>query len=140
MRWDGDERGRGIGDATALAPGAEELVRALHERGWVAEDADAHLLPHLRAAVAELPLELVRADQRDDGAYVVELTWQGEPRDLRGARAAVFSLLGAVAETATYVRQRRNDALEFEVATGILGDGAVAPHGHVLLVRVAGVI
>jgi hypothetical protein len=68
-------------------------------------------------------------------------------------RAAAFALIGAVAESATYVRQRRMAAdgssppdvdlpgggeVLFEVATGMLEpDTSFAAHGHVLLLRVA---
>jgi hypothetical protein len=54
-------------------------------------------------------------------------------------REAVYRLLGSVAETATYVRQRREPptGLSFEVVTGIVdGDAAFAPHGHTLSLHV----
>ena len=43
-----------------------------------------------------------------------------------------------MAETATYVRQRREPptGLSFEVVTGILADGAFASHGHTLSLSV----
>jgi hypothetical protein len=50
FRWDDDERGQGVGDGRRLEPGAGELLEALREPGWVAEDGDDHLLPHLRRA------------------------------------------------------------------------------------------
>ena len=122
--------------------------------GWVAEDPDAHLLPHLERACEReaLPFELLGAGVEEDAAYGVRLRWRGDPRDLRGIRAAAFALIGAVAESATYVRQRRvaadghvptdvdlpgaGDVL-FEVATGMLEpDTSFATHGHVLLLRV----
>ncbi len=37
VRWDGDERGKGVADARALAPGAGELADAMQEPDWVAE-------------------------------------------------------------------------------------------------------
>jgi hypothetical protein len=55
-------------------------------------------------------------------------------------RAAMFALLGAIAEPATYVRQRRTDAdttLVFEVVTGIVDEAPFAPHGHTLRLSVA---
>ena len=42
---------------------------------WVAEDPEAHLLPHLEAACEELPLELRSTRSRDDGTFEVDLTW-----------------------------------------------------------------
>ena len=65
------------------------------------------------------------------------------------ARAAVFSLIGSFAEAATYVRQRRiatdgegsTMKLQFEVGTGeIAPDTRFAPHGHVVVINVAGVL
>jgi hypothetical protein len=79
-----------------------------------------------------------RSDER--GAYVVDLEWCGPP-SVGQTRAAVFSLIGSFAESATYVRQRRggNDGgvrLQFEVGTGELADAAFAPHGHVVVINV----
>jgi hypothetical protein len=51
-RWDSDERGDGVADATALVPGAEELLDAMRRPRWVAEEPEAHLLPHLVQACA----------------------------------------------------------------------------------------
>jgi hypothetical protein len=65
------------------------------------------------------------------------------------ARAAVFSLIGSFAESATYVRQRRvaGDGggvarkLRFEVGTGELApEASFDPHGHVVLIDLAGVL
>jgi hypothetical protein len=111
IRWEGDERGHGVGDALGLVPGAEELVTAMSAPSWVAEQPEVHLLPHLA-------------------------------RELRAVRAAVFALVGHVAETATYVRQRRSeDGLSFEVVTGMLStDGSFAPHGHSLVLKVRNVL
>jgi hypothetical protein len=121
----------------------------------VAEDPHAHLLPHLRRACEQdaLPLELLGTEVEEDAAYSVRLRWLGDPNDLGGVRTAAFVLIGAVAESATYVRQRRAPAdgsvpadvdlpgsgeVVFEVATGMLGpDTSFATHGHVLLLRVA---
>lgn len=151
LRWEGDEPGRGVGDARRVLPGAGELVEMLSAPEWVAEHPEAHLLPHLeRACVPGAPLSLDGAEADADGAYVIDLTWHGQPADLRGLRAAVFALIGEVAESATYVRQRREhpapdvDVGEpggrviFEVATGMLSpDTSFATHGHVLVLRVA---
>jgi len=65
------------------------------------------------------------------------------------ARATAFSLIGSFAETATYVRQRRvadgaegsRQMLQFEVGTGELNpDAGFAPHGHVVVINMAGVL
>jgi hypothetical protein len=52
-RWDGDERGHGVTDGAALAPGVQRLLTATTQPDWVAEDPDAHLLPHLRRACGQ---------------------------------------------------------------------------------------
>jgi hypothetical protein len=138
MRWDGDTRGRGVGDASAFADGAGELIDAMRTQDWVAEEPDAHLLPHLRAACEQLPLELGRTRVLDDGTFEVDLTWSGGAAGVGAVRRTIFALVGSFAETATYVRQRRDDgALTFEVVTGLLVDGDFDPHGHGLRLRVA---
>ena len=153
QRWDDDERGHGVADGSRLEPGADELLAALRERDWVSEDADDHLLPYLRRACERgaVPLRLESAATEPDGAFVVELAWLGRPADVRAVRAAVYALIGEVAESATYIRQRREEpvgdvdepiggeGIFYEVATGMLGpDTRYAPHGHVLVMRVNG--
>jgi hypothetical protein len=152
-RWDNDARGHGWADGRRLEPGASELVEALRRPDWVAEDADAHLLPHLHRACEQgaVPFRFEGASTDLDGAYAVELAWLGRPEDVRAVRAAAYALIGEVAESASYIRQRRDDAaadvdepsgdgaLVFEVATGMLApDTHFAPHGHVLVLRVTG--
>jgi hypothetical protein len=68
----------------------------------------------------------------------VELTirsprWEGDERGRGIADAATF-----VAETASYVRQRRDDGvLVFEFVTGMGGDDShFSPHGHAVRFRV----
>ena len=134
-RWDIDTRGEGVGDGGRLAPGARALVEALETPLWIAEDPHLHLFPHLRRRCADagFPLTLVSADVEDDGAYVVHLEWTGPHGDRRAAKAAVFTLIGDIAESATYVRTSDSGPGVFEVATGVLeGDSDFAPHGHTL--------
>ena len=150
MRWDGDERGRGIGDAARLVSGASEMVAAFREAAWVAEQPEAHLLPHVEAwCRGDRRLALVGAGTDAAAAYVVEVEWRGAPGAVGEARAAVFSLIGSFAESATYVRQRRvpggggdtPSKLQFEVGTGELApDARFAPHGHVVVINVVGVL
>ena len=149
-RWDGDSRGRGIGDAARLAPGASELVAAFTDTAWVAEQPELHLRPHVDAWCERdrrLALSDAYTDERQ--AYVLDLEWRGAPAGVGEARATVFSLIGSFAESATYVRQRRvtGDAngsrqkLQFEVGTGELApDARFDPHGHVVVINVAGVL
>ena len=149
-RWDGDNRGRGIGDAARLVPGASELVVAFGEPAWVTEQPELHLRPHVEAwCECDGRLALSDAYSDDRHAYVLDLDWRGAPAGVGEARATVFSLIGSFAESSTYVRQRRvaPDAdgspqkLQFEVGTGELGpDARFEPHGHVVVINVAGVL
>jgi hypothetical protein len=149
-RWDGDDRGQGIGDAARLVPGAGELVAAFREATWVAEQPELHLLPHIDAwCQQDRRLALTGAYIDSTDAYVVDLEWHGESRRVGEARAAVFSLIGSFAESATYVRQRRVASngdpaamkLQFEVGTGELApDTMFEPHGHVVLINLPGML
>jgi hypothetical protein len=142
-RWDDDERGRGVADARQLVAGARELIAAFDEPEWVAEDPELHLKPHVDAwCEADGRLELAGAYSDDDGAFVLDLNWRGEPAGPGAVRAAVYALIGQFAESATYVRQRRVAAggtvpkLRFEVGTGEL-EGVFASHGHAVVINVA---
>jgi hypothetical protein len=149
-RWDGDDRGQGIGDAARLVSGASELVAAFREPSWVAEQPEVHLLPHVEAwSQQNQRLALTGADTDGTGAYVLDFVWHGATGSVGASRAAVFALIGSFAEGATYVRQRRvaSDGgrsamkLQFEVGTGELApDTRFDPHGHFVLINVAGVL
>lgn len=149
-RWDGDNRGQGVGDAAQLVVGATELVAAFSETAWVAEQPEIHLRPHVEAwCQRDLRLGLTEAHTDDTDAYILDLEWRGAPGSVGEARAAVFSLIGSFAESATYVRQRRvrergddpTMKLRFEVGTGeLFPDAKFAPHGHVVVIDVAGVL
>ena len=142
-RWDGDKRGRGVADARQLIPGANELVVAFGEDGWVAEEPELHLLPHIEAwCETDRRLALIDAHTDGQGAYIVEVEWHGPIGSVREVRAAVFALLGRFAESATYVRQRWLESgagLRYEIGTGELApDTRFAPHGHALVINVGG--
>jgi len=149
-RWDDDNRGQGIGDAAQLIAGASELLAAFRQPTWVAEQPELHLLPHVEEWCQRDPrLVLTGAHTDDTGAYVLDFEWRASTRSVGHARAAVFSLVGSFAESATYVRQRRvagnGDGravkLQFEVGTGELApDASFEPHGHVVLINLAGVL
>jgi hypothetical protein len=147
-RWDDDERGHGISDAAQLLPGARELVAAFSQSDWVAEQPEIHLRPHVEAwCQRDERLALIEDNIDDTGAYILGLEWRGANRSVGEARAAVFSLIGSFAESATYVRQLRVNGdrstikLRFEVGTGELApDARFAPHGHVVVIDVAGVL
>jgi hypothetical protein len=138
-RWDGDERGDGVADASSFAGGADELIAAMRRPNWVAEQPELHLLPHLERACESGPLRLVGTRTTADGSYEVELAWTGDEGGVGVIRASIFGLLGAIAEPASYIRQRRTDAnggpsgeLSFDVVTGIVDETPFKPHGHSL--------
>ena len=144
-RWEGDERGYGVGNARAFAGAIGELLDAASLRDWVAEAPDVHLLPHLEAVCGQpgSRFTLESTSVNAAGELVVAVRWDGERDAVGQIRQAIFALLGAIAEPATYVRQRRapasggHETLTFEVVTGILpGDGPLAPHGHTIIFRV----
>ncbi len=145
FRWDGDERGEGIADATPFAAGAVELVEAMRRANWVAEQPEIHLQPHLERACRSLPIQLEDTRSSADGGFEVSLCWTGETPWVGEVRAAVFSLVGSFAELSTYVRQRRIEETEdgdpmflFEIVTGFVdGESRFAPHGHTVRVHVS---
>jgi hypothetical protein len=108
---------------------------------WVAEQPELHLSPHLRSWLEHNDVFTLESAECDDaGAFVLTLTWNGRAGDIGGLRATAFELLGQVAESATYVRQRRGEGrVVFEAATGMVGeDSHFAPHGHVIVFDVRG--
>ena len=136
-RWDDDERGRGVAGAGWLAPGARELLNALEQQDWVAEQPEAHLLPHIqrRCAGPGSPFEIEDATVAD-GVLDVTLAWRGGTQ--RELTEAVWALLGTLAETASYVRGPADGAEPvWELATGMLApDTTYAPHGHTVRLRI----
>jgi hypothetical protein len=147
-RWEDDETGRGVGDAKRLVPGASDLLAAFQEPLWVTEQPEDHLLPHVeRWCQDDGRLALRTTSTDDEHTFVLDLEWRGEPTAVGQARAAVFSLIGSFAESATYVRQRRilsesdGSRLRFEIGTGELApDTRFQPHGHTVVINVAGVV
>jgi hypothetical protein len=114
----------------------------------VAEQPEIHLRPHVEAwCQRDERLLLIGDDTDDAGAYILDLEWRGANRGVGEARSGVFSLIGSFAESATYVRQRRvnvdgsSEKLRFEVGTGeVPPDAKFAPHGHVVVINVAGAL
>ena len=140
-RWEGDQRGEGIADGGWIIEDVRNLLTALQMEKWIAEDPDMHLLPHIQHACTApgSPWTLHGAELRD-AVYVVSLDWSGAPPRLGHLRADVFALLGAFAESATYVHQRvDDDAVCYDIATGMLDeDMPFRPHGHLVQFRVTG--
>lgn len=138
-RWDSDERGRGIASGAAFAGHLGELAALMADSGWVAEEPEAHLLPHLEAACAE-PGSLMQLDRTwsDGEIYVVELTSRELEPSIGQLRRAAVALAATIAEESTHIRQRRDgDVLEFDIATGTAPAApAFAPYGHLVRLRI----
>jgi hypothetical protein len=136
-RWDIDERGEGVADATRLLPDARVLLDAMAEPLWVTEQPEAHLLPHIARACAAFPVELGQAHVDANGVLVVDLRWT-DPWNGPTVGAAAFALLGSFAEEMSYVRKDVNDSeVVLETVTGVVSDGEFAPHGHTVRLRVS---
>ena len=134
MRWEGDERLRGVAKASGVGPDLATLIAAAGTPGWISEEPDQHLLPHLMAALETANDTLSLVSWRIDGA-ALELTLSSpDGISARETRGAIFRLLGTVAESTTFVRETVVDkARRYEVCTGTLdGDGPFAGHGHTL--------
>ena len=140
-RWDRDERGVGVGNARAVTPHVQRLLDAMHLDGWVAEDPDAHLLPHITATVDKVPALWRLVHTEDDvNRYVVDLEWRRRGGNMRDLVADTFALIGSFAETHCHVTQRKGaTTVEFDITTGMLGgEGTFEAHGHVVILRIAG--
>jgi hypothetical protein len=138
-RWDTDERGRGIASGEAFAGNLRDLADLMADPGWVAEDPEAHLLPHVQAA-CDVPGSDLRLDRAwsDREILIVELTSMTPDPSIGHLRRAALTIVAAFAEGSTHVRQRRaGEVLEFEIATGTApNDGSFAPHGHLVRLRI----
>jgi hypothetical protein len=130
-RWDTDDRYSGVADAGAFAAAIEELAILARRPGWVAEEPDVHLVPHLRGA--RVPgLRLSGWHTGADG--VLEAVAEYRPGDSRrDLRRQAWELIGEIAEPAASVRERPDgDTVVFEVVTGVPENGHFATHGHTL--------
>jgi hypothetical protein len=133
-RWDTDERFSGVADASGLAAAVDELAALARRPGWVAEEPEAHLVPHLTSARTGLQvLDCVVA-----AGGVLDVTARpAAGAAQRDVRREAWALIGAVAEPAASVRERRDgDAVVFEVITGVPDGAAFASHGHTLRLRI----
>ena len=136
-RWDTDTRGVGVGDAQSWGPTLDLLRELTAAAGWIAEEPELHLLPHLEAAAAGLRIAGTAVEL--SGELVVDLEWIGPTEaDRRAIRTALFTLVGAIGETVTVVLEPpASQGRELEIVTGVLpSDGGFATHGHTLRLRV----
>ena len=106
--------------------------------GWVAEDPELHLWPHLDRAIhaPNSPWRLIGRRVESDGVLVVELRHHVANRQSEkgSIRRDAFALLGSVAEGVTFVEESEGDrGMEFLAVTGMLADQTgFSPHGHTL--------
>ena len=131
-RWDTDDRFVGVADASVFVASVEDLATLARRPGWVAEEPEAHLVPHLRGAGVE-GLRLL--EWRAGGDGVLDVAAEHSPGDSqRDIRRRAWALLGTVAEPTASVREyREGDTVVFEVITGMPeGAGRFASHGHTL--------
>ena len=141
-RWDEDERGTGIATGVAFAGRIDELRDAMARDGWVAEQPEAHLLPHLeRHCAAESCWRISGHSIDSSGVFDVVLDWHPKTPRFEELRRDVFGLVATVAEPATYVYQRavRNE-IDFEVVLGVLDaqTSRFKSHGHLVRLRIRG--
>jgi AcrR family transcriptional regulator len=136
-RWPGDTGTTGVSSAGDASGALDRLRREMAGPGWVTEDPVQHLGPKLRTWLkegGEVAWQL-RSLAVEDGRLVVDVTWRRRGR-IRDLRADAHALIGSFAEDVAFVVQRSDgDIVEFEVTTGQPG-GALAAHGHLVLVRV----
>ena len=135
-RWEGDERGRGVASASDGVDALDRLRSAMVLPDWVAEAPDVHLLPHVERVCDANDWRIRRADVVGE-VLEVEVVTGGQSRG--ELRAAAFVLLGSFAEASTHVvaASRDGSSVHVTATTGMLeGDGAFAPHGHVVRLSV----
>jgi hypothetical protein len=131
-RWDTDDRFTGAADASGFAPAIDELAELARRPGWVTEDPENHLVPHLQQA--NVPGLRVLGYQ-PDGDGVLHVTAQYRDGSSRGEiRQHAWALIATVAELATSVRERDDgDTIVFDIVTGIPENaGRFATHGHTI--------
>lgn len=131
-RWDTDERFAGVADASSFAAGIEELAELACRPGWITEEPEVHLVPHLRDANVA-GLRVVECQTREDGVLIVSAMYHADA-SRRDIRQLARLLLGTIAEPAASVREHSDgEMVAFEIVTGIPeGSGPYASHGHSL--------
>ena len=76
------------------------------EPDWVAEEPEAHLLPHIERLCAERGWKVSRSDVVD---AVLEVDVEHRPSTVATPREAAFAILGTFAEASTHVVERSPD-------------------------------
>jgi hypothetical protein len=141
-RWDIDEHGTGVADGSAFREIVEDLLKALATPGWVAEQPEAHLLPHFErhCAAPGSHWEILSTQFDDSGVFDVVVRWKPEAGTFNELRNDVFALIATVGEPATHIHQRvGNDEISFDVVLGVLnGQSHFKSHGHLVRLRASG--
>jgi hypothetical protein len=143
-RWDIDERGDGVADATDAAVRIDVLRAHAARPRWVAEEPEIHLWPHLDRAISADRSPWIRAGHSidPDGRFVVDLvhTPLSDDRSRGALKADVLRLLGLVIESATFIEigeRHIDDQFVVDVVTGVLDDQSpYKAHGHTIRFRV----
>jgi hypothetical protein len=125
-----------MASAEASVPDLDRLREAMLEPDWVAEEAELHLLPHVRRLCDERGWTISRAEVVE-AVLEIDVTFTD---DVRNPTEAAFALIGTLAEPSTHVVQTKPDHgrdVAVVITTGVLaGDSAFAPHGHVVRLHV----
>lgn len=142
VRWDTDPRGHGDGGGSqGIVPAVQRLLDALSRPDWMTDHPEAQLRPQLeQACSADGSPWTIDAIEAGDDLLTVTVAWNRPDGRLHTLRTDVFALIGAVAESATFIEQRLTDnGVEFWIATGVLpADEPFAGHGHAIVLRVGG--
>ncbi len=107
------------------------------EPDWVAEEPEAHLLPHVERTCREHGWEMA-SWQIVDAVLEIDVVAPKGPH-ASTPRQVAFTLLGSFAEAATHVAELEPDVgkdVELLVTTGMLeGQTPFVPHGHTVRLR-----
>jgi hypothetical protein len=136
QRWDTDDHFIGVADAGVFADAVQELAQLSRRPGWVAEEPEVHLVPHLQDASVS-GMRVLTCDTGDNG--VLNVSAEHDPSDSRrDIRRLAWALLGHIAEPLASVHEHRSgDAVVFDVITGMPSESAqFATHGHTLRLTV----
>ena len=136
-RWEGDERGTGIGSGGSVAPYFMSFLEQIGADSWLTEEPTRHLGPKLEEWLSGPGAALWTLDSlgdSDDGWLEIRAVWRrtGRARDLRADMAA---LVGSFAEAQTLlITVGSGLTATFVVATGQPSDAEFAAHGHLIRV------
>ena len=136
-RWEGDERGTGIGAGSSVAPYLASFLEEIGADSWLTEEPARHLGPKLEEWLAGPGAALWTLESlgdTDDGWLEIRPEWRraGRARDLR---ADVAALVGSFAEAQTMlVTIGSGLTATFVVATGQPNGAEFAAHGHLIRV------